>query len=219
MLHERDGIYGGPTASGPPFAFALRWSRRMTVPLDTGRIALVFRDANVPESSLFADVLVPETDGVHLLVLSYTHDASTYREGWQTAAGRPPKRTTIITARDDSTDPDEYDDFFDPSVRGRAATDLAGIGIDLNRYLTKWHADDAGIVLWVDSLSALLEYVDVETAFQFLHVLSGKIAATNAKAWILVDPKSHDERTLSIFTHLCDATVRFDRGAWRVTGR
>lgn len=82
--------------------------------------------------------------------------------------------------------------------------DLTGLGIAIDRRL---NAADGDVRVCFDSLTALLQYVEEERAYEFLHSLCGRLYAHGARAHFHVDPAAHDDRTVARFTSLCDAKV------------
>ncbi len=82
-------------------------------------------------------------------------------------------------------------------------SDLTGLGIEIGRYLSEFAAP----VVCFDSLTSMLQYVDFETAYEFLHTILGQIHAAGAQAHFHVDPDAHEESTVVAITSLFDASV------------
>ncbi|SDL96772.1 hypothetical protein SAMN04487949_0341 [Halogranum gelatinilyticum] len=85
--------------------------------------------------------------------------------------------------------------------------DLTGLGIRLNEYLHRWDGNDCQTRVCFDSLTAMLQYVDIETAYEFLHILTGRLYGVDAVAHFHMDPSAHDEQTVERIASLCDAVV------------
>ena len=88
--------------------------------------------------------------------------------------------------------------------------DLTGLGIRITEFLTEWAENDNQTVVCFDSLTALLQYVELETAYEFLHILTGRLATGDAFAHFHMDPEAHDDQTIEILTGLMDAVVEVD---------
>ncbi|MFC6993123.1 hypothetical protein ACFQH3_16200 [Haladaptatus sp. GCM10025707] len=88
-----------------------------------------------------------------------------------------------------------------------SAGDLTGLGIKISEVLTRWADQDAQIVVCFDSLTTLLQYVDPEKAYEFLHVLTGRLFAADAIAHFHINPGAHDDQTLSMIRSLFDGDV------------
>jgi len=84
-----------------------------------------------------------------------------------------------------------------------APADLTGLGITLSQALSA--TDD--VTLCFDSLSALLQYVDRETAYEFLHAVTGQLYAAGATAHFHLDPTAHDRQTVDTLASLFDTMV------------
>jgi hypothetical protein len=95
-------------------------------------------------------------------------------------------------------------------------TDLTGLGIAIRRYLEAW---DGPIVVCFDSLTSLLQCTDLETAYEFLHVLTGQLYAAGATAHFHLDPDAHDDRTVTVLRTLVDAAVTVRDDEVEVTTR
>ena len=90
--------------------------------------------------------------------------------------------------------------------------DLTGLGIRITEFLTDWEENGNRTVVCFDSLTALLQYVELETAYEFLHIITGRMAKTDAFAHFHMDPDAHDDQTVAIITSLMDAVVETDDG-------
>ena len=88
--------------------------------------------------------------------------------------------------------------------------DLTGVGISITEFLRRWMDNDARTVVCFDSLTAMLQYADVETAYEFLHVVVSRVYATDAVAHFHMDPGAHDRRTVAQVSSLMDAVIELD---------
>ncbi|MBX0295873.1 DUF7504 family protein [Haloarcula nitratireducens] len=93
-------------------------------------------------------------------------------------------------------------------------SDLTGLGITLSQSFSA-HDD---VVVCFDSLTALLQYVDLPTVYEFLHAVTGQLDAADAGAHFHVDPTAHDRQTVDALAspfdavvECCDGNVRFER--------
>lgn len=89
-------------------------------------------------------------------------------------------------------------------------SDLTGIGIKMSKCLSAWEDDDARTHVCFDSLTTLLQYVDTERVFQYLHVTSKRIEAVGGTAHYHIDPSAHDEQTLATIESLFSRVLRYD---------
>jgi len=101
--------------------------------------------------------------------------------------------------------------------------DLTGIGIELTGILRRWHHDDVTDPrVGLHSLSTLLMYADVKRIYQFLHVVTTRIATVDGVGVFTMDVSPRGD-TADVLTHLFDALVQVRDGSdgpeFRVRGR
>lgn len=83
-------------------------------------------------------------------------------------------------------------------------SDLTGLGITIGQFLSEW---DSPVFVCFDSLTSMLQYVDVTTAYEFLHAITGQIHAAGAHSHFHIDPDAHDAEHVASITSLFDAKV------------
>jgi hypothetical protein len=153
------------------------------------------------------------SESPHVVVLTYLRRPETYLERWETVADSPAE-FVVVDARDQrgrtATD--------DVRVVTAAPNDLTRLGIHVSESLD---GRDGDVTFLLDSLSALLQFVDVETAYRFVHVLTSRMNAVDARAFYALHPSQHDAQTTSVFTQLADASLTHDRNAetWSLSTR
>lgn len=82
--------------------------------------------------------------------------------------------------------------------------DITALGIKLSRFLS---GGDGDLVLCFDSVTAMCQYVEPETAYGFLHTIAIQLYAADVTAHFHIDPAAHDAATVDLFASLCDAVV------------
>jgi hypothetical protein len=83
--------------------------------------------------------------------------------------------------------------------------DITGLSMRIGEVLSEVHDDD--VYLYFDDITSLLQYSDLNTAYRFLNVLTGRIDAADAVAYFGATPGAHDERTVNTLRNLFDGTV------------
>jgi hypothetical protein len=165
--------------------------------------------------SLLADPVPGDT---HVIWVTMTRSPAAVARTWADEVGDPPGRLEVIavgeTASGGTDAPFRYSTEF-----VRSPSDLTALGVRLTESTVDPDADAAGPKLWFESLSTLLQYVDVETAFQFLHVLRGRLSGTGTTSYYRIDPTVHDPRTIRTVLSICDAHVRVEDGEISVERR
>jgi hypothetical protein len=143
----------------------------------------------------------------HLLVVSFADDPVRWLDNWH--SGSEPPGTAVLVEEVERDDGDDR-----PGVERvlEEPADLTGLGITVSERLTDWGSDS---LLIFESLTVLLEHVELKRAFRFLHVLVNRVKATGATAHYHLDPGEHDDRTIATLTSLFDAVVAYEDGHWQ----
>lgn len=104
-----------------------------------------------------------------------------------------------------------------PSTRTEVVSDpgdLTGMGIAVTECLDALPPEPR---VCFDSLTVLLQYVDVERAFRFLHVLSRYLADVDGSLHVHLDPATGDDEAVATLASLFDAVASYEEGDWSVT--
>jgi len=96
--------------------------------------------------------------------------------------------------------------------------DLTGISVRINMFLERfWKSGRRDVVIAFDSISTVLMYLNPQTVFRFLHVLTNRIKSFGALAFYTVDENMHDERTIAMLKQLFNGVIELkDEGNRRV---
>lgn len=153
------------------------------------------------------------TAATRFLAVSYTRWASEYADR---LAGVSPAEIVVIRAQreDISSDPEGV------TVCTEAPDNLTGIGVRTNEFLTRWHSGADPVVVYFDSITALLQYAELDMAYRFLHVLRSRVTHSDATGFYHLAPGAHDEATVATFKQLFDTVLlREDDGTYRLAQR
>ena len=138
-----------------------------------------------------------------VLWVSFTRSPAACLDHWRSRHGTEPAEFGVISVGDA---PGRTGTAVDPATVETVAnaSDLTGIGIAVNEFV----ADrDEPLTVCFDSLTTLLQYVDLETAYEFLHALTGQLYSVGARSHFHIDPDAHDEQTVHTLLSLFDAEV------------
>jgi hypothetical protein len=125
------------------------------------------------------------------------------------------ERTARLREREDgiaaaafvAVDPVDPPDGTD-AIRGIAsATDLTGVGVAV----TEWvGARDPGEnpVVCIEGLSTLLQYVETEQVFRFLHAVRGHCRDNGVNFHAHLTPSAHDDQTVATLAQIFDERRR-----------
>ena len=91
-------------------------------------------------------------------------------------------------------------------------SDMTGIGVKVSSLLKEFR-DERGIAhnrVFVDSVSTLLMYSNLETVFRFLHVFTGRVRSIDGFGVFVVDSAAHDEKAYSTLRQLFDGVAEVE---------
>jgi hypothetical protein len=91
-------------------------------------------------------------------------------------------------------------------------TDPMEIIVSLSQQLQAWTDGETQLVVSMQTLTVLLEYIDFDTAFRYLHVLTHRIRAAGAVGYFQMDPDIHDPETINTIMTLFDVVVEVSDG-------
>lgn len=86
--------------------------------------------------------------------------------------------------------------------------DLTGISISTAKLLQQFTTQDISDVRHgLVSVSTLIQFLDVNTVFKFLHIYTSRITATQGLGVFTVDGESHDPQTLNTISSEFDGVI------------
>jgi len=87
--------------------------------------------------------------------------------------------------------------------------DMTGIGIKFSEFVKEFQTERGieNVRVLVDSLSTLLMYSDVQTAFRFMHVFTSRLENADAMGLHTIESTAHDEEALNTLRQLFDHAV------------
>lgn len=189
----------------------------------------------LPANAVLPALLDESTDlaQTSLTAVTYRRSADEWLDDWRRTVGEFPGQCTVVGVGDDErggaaaasagatdgTGPPQPGTDAQYAVRTVYPDDLTGLGIAVNESLPNAAATDRDPVVTFESVTALLQYVDTQRTFRFLHVLTSRIRAAGALGVFFIDPAAHDEQTVRTIDALFDTIVeRDDDGEWTVRG-
>jgi len=168
----------------------------ITDQLDGARNVLLAASAMGERRDVCTSLLVEGVDAPIVLFVTYTRQPGACVDQ---LAGSPIEEVSVITVGDTATE-------GEANVAGNVSTpsDLTGLGIQIGEFLSERAPP---VAVCFDSLTSLLQYVDFETAYEFLHAVTGQVYAADARAHFHIDPEAHDEQHVAGIASLFDARV------------
>lgn len=152
-----------------------------------------------------------------VLAVTYTSQPAEWVRAWDERVGQQPAGGAVLTVGQPETG-FEHDSWLSSTVE--KPNDLTAIGIELSNLLSEL-ADDAGpderLSVCFDSVSSLLQYVDLQQVFRFLHVVTGRVRKADARCYYHLNPTAHGQQAMATLGGLFDTTVEQENGGWSVT--
>lgn len=187
----------------------------LSVPPSEARTVLLLGPSHDGAVSDGCRSLVHGGDPDHVAVVSLSRSLREWLEWWTREGSAPPGDLAFVTTGDPGSDVPAG-----VSVeRVSSPNDLTALGIRVADHLDQWGERGVRPSLCFDSLTVLLQYVDVETAYRFVHVLTTRIANTDARAHFHLDPRTLDERELPTLESVFSTVARRDGDGWDVEHR
>ena len=172
------------------------------------------------------DLITPvEPARMARLVVTYRQSPDEWRADWDRSIGEQPAAQAFISPGESvrsataaagagaTAGPSTgagASQLLDLAIHSVPAGDLTELGMTVSKQLAEWQGTDLRPVVCFDSISAMLQWSELETAFRFLHVLGARLAANEAIAHFHVDPTVTTEEEIATLEPLFDAVIRPD---------
>ncbi|MFA9518633.1 RAD55 family ATPase [Halopenitus sp. H-Gu1] len=142
------------------------------------------------------------------LVITFDGSVESIIEQYQTFAEEDDLDSLAVIDCSDSEEPPDSltDSQYFPVQSPSSLTD---IGISFIEYDDTRAENFVGTRVLVESITALLEHVPEERAFEFINAFVGRFATAGYLGVWTMDSSAHDEQTRSTFEELFDGIVEF----------
>lgn len=150
-----------------------------------------------------------QLDQANVAAVTYTPPPETWISDWKARFPRLPAELAFIHANTVETSGEINDTEIplDVPVSRVNPNQPMDIIAPLSEQLTRWKGNGNKTLVTVQTLTVLLEYVDFDTAFRYLHILTHRVQAADAIGFYHMDPEIHDEETVNTLKALFDAVV------------
>jgi hypothetical protein len=142
------------------------------------------------------------------LTVTYADSASDRAAAWRSHVDAPPANFGIVVVG--RGDRQRVEDIARNETRVETVPDgrdLTELGVTITRILDEWSDHPYQSVVDFDSVTSLLQYVDRETSFRFLHTLTAQLERVDAGGHFHLTPDAIDDRTYHLLRPLFDAVV------------
>jgi len=175
----------------------------------------------VSDPKTCSDLLTPDREGEnHVLCVTFTRSPEDHLVNWR-RHGNLPEHASFVNVDASARQMDAFQKSGDDIDRDDVDVTTSGIfspenltrlGVRVTECLEELADDveDRQIVFCFDSITTLLQYVELDQAFRFLHVVTERLTETDAMAHFHLDPGAHDDETIEMLRSLFDGVWAFD---------
>lgn len=149
---------------------------------------------------------------MNVLAITTRLDPLEWVDACEGQLGELPVKTGAIrigTPIDPATTPERpaHEGVDLPLTAVERPSDLAELYTAINLYITEWLHTDEQTVIWIESLTPVIEHVGTKRTVSFVEALAKRLRMTGAIAYARVDPRDHDDHTLSLVGDAFDRVV------------
>ncbi|AZH25713.1 RAD55 family ATPase [Haloplanus aerogenes] len=181
----------------------------LDVEVEQGSNLLLSGPALTGKKQLAFDILAEGIrDGEGAIVVSNTDGAKRVFEAFDERvdyADRPVAVVDCVTRQQGVSEARD-----DAQVRYTSSpVDMTGVGIKFSELLEEFYERQAvrRNRVFLDSLSTLLMYSDLQTVFRFLHVFTGRVQSVDGLGLYAIDSTAHDDKTMNTLKQLFDGVI------------
>lgn len=182
-------------------------------PPSGGAVLVVTSGVEVDVTTLLKELVAAVDERPNILVVTLSESPEAWLERWHDHLPRPPANIGFVTLNeysrsaiaDASGRPRPGDEISTQTVATPA--DLTGLGMATTSYLTDWEDTDRPTVVYFDSVTILLQYVELEPGFRFLHTLTSQLKDADATGIFPFTTAAHDDRTVKTLQSLFDTIL------------
>lgn len=179
--------------------------------LDTGSSVLLLASCmEVSGREACRDLLtIGPTGQLNVLYVVLIRTGKYDLDWWTEAAPPSPDRMAVIDASPGPSGPTpvEGDGIVVESIGSPG--NLTKIGVAISDHCTEFEGDGTTVVC-LRSVTALLHYVDLDTAYRFLNAFVHQLASVGAIGHCHLQPDAHSPQQINTLRTLFDATITLD---------
>jgi len=181
----------------------------LDVEVEQGSNLLLSGPALTGKKQLAFDILASGVrDGEGAIVVSNTDGAKRVFEAFEERVDYTERPVAVVDCVTRQQGVSEARD--DAQVRYTSSpVDMTGVGIKFSELLEEFY-EHQGVErnrVFLDSLSTLLMYSDLQTVFRFLHVFTGRIQSVDGLGLYAIDSSAHDDKTMNTLKQLFDGVI------------
>lgn len=165
------------------------------------------------EDRICTDLLTPAPPAdQRVLVVTVTDSLGDAHRRWDRAVRARPAEFAIVGVEflddgESSADVGAEADGWLTTLTVRNPGDLTGLGVRISGQLGAWDDVDEQVVVCLRSLTAMLQYTDLDELVRFLGALEPHLAEAAAVSHFHLDPGAVDDPTVRSLSHAFDRVV------------
>lgn len=158
------------------------------------------------------DLLTVDTaDRLNVIYLTFTRAGKSNLNWRETDSHSTPDQVVVIDATPGPKRTPAVSIDGVETERVGSPGNLTKIGVAVSKHCKEFEGDGTTVVC-LRSLTALLQYVDFNTAYRFLNAVANQLASVGAIGHCHIDPDAHSTQELGGLRTLFDAVVAVDGG-------
>jgi len=181
----------------------------LDVEVEEGSNLLLSGPALTGKKQLAFDILASGvTDGEGAIVVSNTDGAKRVFEALGERVNYEDNPVAVVDCVTRQQGVSEARD--DAQVRYTSSpVDMTGVGIKFSELLEEFYERRSihRNRVFLDSLSTLLMYSDLQTVFRFLHVFTGRVQSVDGLGLYAIDSTAHEDKTMNTLKQLFDGVI------------
>jgi hypothetical protein len=148
----------------------------------------------------------------NVLAITSQRNPVEWLDAWEKHIGDLPTKMGVIRvgrALDSSVDLDrsKHEGISLPLTSVERPGDLGELYTAITLYASEWLHTDQKTIIWLESLTPLLEHVGLQRTLDFVERLSDRLETLGATAYFRLDPAAHEDYTADLLRSAFDVTV------------
>jgi hypothetical protein len=151
----------------------------------------------------------------NVLAIASQRNPVEWLDAWEEEVGDLPRKVGVIRVGrplDSRVDLDrsKHEGISLPLTSVERPSDLGELYTAITLYATEWLHTDQKTVVWLESLTPLLENVGIQRTLDFVDRLGDRLETLGATAYFGLDPAVHEKYTADVFRSSFDLVVEAD---------
>ncbi len=152
-----------------------------------------------------------DPQGMNVLAITTRLDPIEWVDACEDQLGELPVKTGAIRlgtpVEPKTTDRSSHEAADLPLTAVERPSDLDELYTAINLYITEWLHTDQQTVIWLESLTPVIEHVGAKRTIDFVESLADRLRMTGTVAYARIDPRDHDDHTLSLVGDAFDRVI------------